>query len=233
VEMDGDHGRTFQSILNAEIDAMFETGVFKTDDGLSAGERRGQAMFNLVTRNALKKHRHGAPVPSVQVIVDERTLKGEPVTDEQDLRTRVCKYQDGEPLSLVTLSRYLCGARVHRLVISAEGEVLDAGKDIRLANRAQNRALRYRHDGHCGFPGCTAPVDWCETHHIERWDPDPSTTTGGTDLRVLIPLCRYHHHGVHEGGFLLVLQPDRTVTAYRPPDPLTGEREPITPPRAA
>lgn len=109
--------------------------------------------------------------------------------------------------------------------------MLDAGKDVRLANRGQRRALLFKHHGHCGFPGCAAPAEWSEIHHIERWNPDPTNPAGGTNLRTLIPLCRYHHHAVHEGGHLLVLEDDGTLTAHRPPDPTTGQRRPITPPR--
>ncbi|QYG93678.1 hypothetical protein HC251_15440 [Iamia sp. SCSIO 61187] len=34
----------------------------------------------------------------------------------------------------------------------------------------------------------------------------------------LVPLWRYHHHKVHEGGFTLTLEPDGTVEVHRPPD---------------
>lgn len=64
---------------------------------------------------------------------------------------------------------------MHRLVITADGEVLGAGKTIRLANRGQRRALRFRHARHCAFPGCEAPIDWCEAHHVTDYDPDPTT----------------------------------------------------------
>jgi hypothetical protein len=30
------------------------------------------------------------------------------------------------------------------------------------------------------------------------------------------PLCAIHHHQVHEGGWTLTLQPDRTITLTRP-----------------
>ena len=90
--------------------------------------------------------------------------------------------------------------------------ILDAGRDIRLANRAQRRALRYRHARHCAFPGCDAPIDWCEAHHIIEWDDE-----GNTNMANLVPLCRYHHHKVHEGGFTLARDPGTaTWHTYRP-----------------
>ncbi|QYG93677.1 hypothetical protein HC251_15435 [Iamia sp. SCSIO 61187] len=43
---------------------------------------------------------------------------------------RISELIDGTPLRPASLHRLLCGAHVHRLVISADGEVLDAAKDI-------------------------------------------------------------------------------------------------------
>jgi hypothetical protein len=184
----------------------------------------------IVARRARAGTRHGRPRPSVEVIVDERTLTGRPTAGGDDLRTRVCELATGEPIHPRTMLRLLCGADVHRLVLSAEGEVLDAGKDIRLANRGQRRALRFRHARHCAFPGCEAPIDWCEAHHVEDFTPDPTTHRGRTDLANLVPLCRYHHHRVHEGGFDLVLTRSGHVTVLRPPDG-TGNRCRVTPAR--
>jgi hypothetical protein len=39
---------------------------------------------------------------------------------------------------------------------------------------------------------------------------------GSTDVDNLVPLCSRHHHLVHEGGWQLVLEPDRTLTVIRP-----------------
>jgi len=37
--------------------------------------------------------------------------------------------------------------------------------EARHASRAQRRALELR-DGQCVFPGCDAPVNWCDAHHV-------------------------------------------------------------------
>lgn len=51
-------------------------------------------------------------------------------------------------------------------------------------------------------------------HHIEPWDHG-----GATDLDDLIPLCRFHHHLIHEGAWTLTVEPDGTLTVQRPPQP--------------
>jgi hypothetical protein len=229
-EMDGEHGSIMRGAIDAEIDEMFRLGVYTADDGLGPAERRGRALVQIIARRAHAGTKQGRPRPSVEVICDERTLVGLPIEDDEDLQRRVCELVDGTPLAPASLHRLLCGADIHRLVVSAAGEVLDAGKDIRLANRAQRRALRFRHGRHCAFPGCEAPIDWCEAHHVEEFDPDPTNDRGRTDMVNLVPLCRSHHHRVHEGGFTLALEPDGTVVAHRPPD-RGGGRCPVTPAR--
>lgn len=139
---------------------MFRVGVFRSADGLTPAQHRGQALIEIVLRNGRAGMKHGEIRPSVEVIVDERTLTGRPIMDLADLASRVCEIVDGGPVAPATVRRFLCEGTAHRLVRSAEGEVLDCGHDIRLANRAQRRALRHR-DGGCGFPGCTAPAAWC------------------------------------------------------------------------
>jgi hypothetical protein len=225
-EMDAEHGSIIRAAIDAEVDELHRAGTFGPDDGLTPAERRGQALVQIVTRKGRIGLKHGRPRPTVEVICDDKTLRGLPVVSDHDMRTRICETLDGAPLRPATLARLLCGADVHRLVISADGEVLDAGKDIRLANRAQRRALRFRHARHCAFPGCEAPSDWCEAHHITEWDPDPTSPRGRTDIDNLVPLCRHHHHKVHEGGYTLTLQPDGTTHATRP------DRCPVTPARA-
>lgn len=96
------------------------------------------------------------------------------------------------------------------VVFNSDGAVLDLGRSQRLANRDQRRALRAMYRT-CGFPGCDVAVDRCEIHHVTAWD-----RFGPTDLANLLPLCAFQHHVVHEGGWTLTLDPDRTVTLTRP-----------------
>ena len=214
--MDAEHGTIIRSAIDAEVDEMYRVGIFGPDDGLTPAERRGQAVVQIFARKGRVGLKHGRPRPSVEVICDERTLQGLPIEDADDMRDPGLRDRRRHPPPPASLHRLLCGADIHRLVISAHGEVLDAGKDIRLANRAQRRALRFRHARHCAFPGCDAPIDWCEAHHIDEWDPDPTNDRGRTDMANLVPLCRYHHHAVHEGGFTLTLQPDGHIDVLRP-----------------
>lgn len=74
----------------------------------------------------------------------------------------------------------------------AEGPVVNhlnlrLGRLSRTANSAQRLAALIL-DGCCQHPGCTAPLDECDMHHITSW-----MAGGRTDIENLAPLCRHHH----------------------------------------
>ena len=64
----------------------------------------------------------------------------------------------------------------------------------------------------CGFPDCTVRFGDCDIHHVIHW----IRQRGPTDLDNLVPLCANHHHLVHDAGWHIALQPDRTLTVRRP-----------------
>jgi hypothetical protein len=113
-------------------------------------------------------------------------------------------------LPIESYRRMACMAAIIPVVLNSDGVCLDLGKDVRLANRAQRRALAAMYKT-CGIPGCTVSSRHCQPHHV-IW----VTRLGDTDLCNLIPLCSKHHHAVHEGGWNLVLHADRSLTITYP-----------------
>ncbi|RKW69415.1 HNH endonuclease [Galactobacter caseinivorans] len=97
----------------------------------------------------------------------------------------------GEALTL------LCNDNVQYLVTGDGGEPLELGRKRRHFSPHQRKALIVR-DRHCRAPGCTAPPDWCEAHHVVPW-----AEGGPTDLDHGILLCNFHHHEVHRGHLLV------------------------------
>ena len=116
----------------------------------------------------------------------------------------------GADLPVESYRRLACHAAIIPIVLNSAGIVLDQGREIRLANRNQRRALRAMYDT-CAAPGCTVRSRHCEPHHIAWWRHG-----GGTDLHNLVPLCSRHHHCVHEGGWKLAMAPDRSLTITYP-----------------
>ena len=119
----------------------------------------------------------------------------------------------GIELPVETLRRLACCANIIPAVLGSDGVILDQGREARLANRRQRRALRAMYPT-CAIAGCHTRFDHCKIHHIRWWDRDH----GPTDLANLIPLCSRHHHAVHEGGWLLTMHPTTPELTVRFPD---------------
>jgi hypothetical protein len=115
-----------------------------------------------------------------------------------------------------------CDADRYRVVINAEGEVLDIGRDSRDWTTAIRRAVVAR-DGGCVFPGCDRPPSWCDVHHCWEWAHGGPTCQDNGAL-----LCRRHHTFIHAKKWRVViprprgkpqvLKPDGTpftITPYR------------------
>jgi hypothetical protein len=76
-------------------------------------------------------------------------------------------------------------------LINASRDLLYLGRAKRLADPTLRTAINLRDNG-CTFPGCRAPSDWTEPHHVTHW-----TNGGTTDIDNLISLCSRHHTIVH------------------------------------
>ncbi|MGH3361379.1 MAG: DUF222 domain-containing protein, partial [Nocardioides sp.] len=117
---------------------------------------------------------HGAR-PRVTVTVDAATLNGE--------TAGVGVSEDGLEVPGGTVRRLACDCDLIRVLLDADGCVLDVGRTQRLVTPAIWTALVAR-DGHCAFPGCTRPPVMCHAHHIRHW-----ADGGPTSLDNMVLLC--------------------------------------------
>ncbi len=102
---------------------------------------------------------HGARA-RVAVTIDAETLAGE--------TAGVGVTEDGLDLPGSTIRRLACDCDLIRVLLDADGCVLDVGRTQRLVTPAIWTALVAR-DAHCAFPGCTRPPVMCHAHHIRHW----------------------------------------------------------------
>ena len=109
-------------------------------------------------------------------------------SDLYDRATAAGMLPDGAQLSTGELRRLMCDAGMLPVVLGGAGQILDLGRERRLASPALRHAVGLR-DGHCAFPGCTVPILRCELHHIIPWQ-----LGGPTSLSNLVALCARHHH---------------------------------------
>ena len=185
---------------------------------IAAGEQSGDPEFverrydrNRLAAEALGQlvaggHQQQRPLEAdITLIVDAETAATGELHEHG-----ICETSDGLALPPASVRRLICQGRITPIIIDTNGVAFNAGRTIRNANRKQRRALRAMYRC-CAFGDCDVAFERCEIHHIIPWE-----LGGPTDLHNLIPICSRHHHVVHEGGWQLKLEDDRTLTIHQP-----------------
>ncbi|KAB8186390.1 DUF222 domain-containing protein [Microbispora catharanthi] len=93
----------------------------------------------------------------------------------------------GQMLPVSSVHRLARTSSLVRLVMDAEGQVLDMGRKVRLATPAQRRAVFARY-ATCWIDGCPLPATMCQIDHADNW-----SSGGLTDLKLLGPACQFHN----------------------------------------
>ena len=110
-----------------------------------------------------------------------------PYQDLLDRATSAGLLMDGTPISPGELRILACGADLIPAILGTHSQVLDFGREVRLAPPWLRRAIGLR-DGGCAFPGCRTPIRHCDLHHVIPWQEG-----GPTDRANIVGLCRVHH----------------------------------------
>jgi hypothetical protein len=192
-------GNAVFNALDAETAALVTAGG---DRCVDRAQVASEALGNLVTGGHQATR---ATEAEIRVHIDEHTA-----TTGELHEHSVCEYDDGTPIPPATVLRLICSGVIVPIIIGTDGVALNVGRQQRIANRAQRRALRAMYRT-CAFHGCDVTFNRCEIHHIHPWE-----LGGLTDLINLLPLCSRHHHLVHEGQWTLKLAADRTLTITEP-----------------
>ncbi len=93
----------------------------------------------------------------------------------------------GQVLPVTSVHRLARTSTLMRIVMNADGQVLDMGRKVRLATPAQRRAIFTRY-ATCWIDGCPLPATLCQIDHADNW-----STGGLTDLKLLGPACQFHN----------------------------------------
>lgn len=224
-EIDPERGQALLRRLQDEVEARFHGGVPDTapdDPGERQDHLRALALCGLLLESPAGGCGGGggsgrpaaARRPETITVIDVETfLHGRHDGSYVDLGV------DGLDLPLDAIRRRAALGDVVPVWVDADGVVvrvgdpagtLDLGRTTRLANRAQRRALRVMY-ARCPIPGCCVAFDHCQPHHLVWW-----RRGGRTDLCNLLPLCSRHHHLVHEGGWVITMAADRSLTITLP-----------------
>lgn len=219
-DLDAVSGAKVLAALKSRVDSMFQSGAVKRSDGIKRSRLEADALMELIDRGAEPGVKQGRTRPSVTVNLDLAELLGIPIDGPADVWRRACEVAGGVAISRGRAERLMCDADVTTALTDTglDGiiEPLGAVHQKRYPTDSERAALAVRDKG-CVFPGCDAPVDWTDAHHIDEWHLYQETK-----LDRLVLLCRFHHHAVHEGGHTLERAPNGVVTVTTPDGKLLG-----------
>jgi len=215
-ELVGEQALVVRQCVEAHADRLFHrlSGQAKACPELAVPTRAtllALALAELVLRGSTVDLEHSdGPATDVTLII-EATKTHNTDTDATERSPLVQRCgpaltPDGFPVPHPVAEVLLCDPIITALIVDSLGVPLDLGREVRLADRRQRRALG-RRDGGCVFPGCDAPTGWCDAHHVTWWHDG-----GPTDIDNLALLCRYHHGVVHRRGWTMTATTDQWFT---------------------
>lgn len=199
----GEMGLTIRDSINDQADRIFHRmtrDAEVTDNEVTVPNRatlRALALYELVTGANGNTTGGNGPRADLSLIVN--------ASDPGTVTSR-----EGVRIGDTTKYTSLCDPVFHTIVMNVQGVVTDLGRRQRLASTAQRRAMAHR-DGGCVFPGCDAPPEWTDAHHVHPWNKG-----GLTDLAHLASLCRHHHGVTHRNGWTMTPTPDGWFTWTTP-----------------
>ena len=213
-EFDPETGLILDGRLRAMVETLFHD---TTPDTCPSDPLLKQQHLRALALVALSEGRGGRGRTEINVLIDAATLlDGEHDRSVIDLGLAV-------DLPIETIRRMACCAEVIvPIICAADGVSLYLGRETRVANRAQRRALRAMYRG-CAIPGCSAAWEQVDIHHVIWFRHG-----GRTDIDCLLPLCFKHHHLAHEGGWKLALNANRYLTITYPDGQIMTTGPPTT-----
>ena len=142
--------------------------------------------------------------------------------NQLETRLGVATTSHGGTITIPAALRLAADADVIPAVLGDGGGILAYGRSKRHATKHQRRALAAR-DGGCTFPGCDAPPEWCQAHHIQAWENggptnlttspwSAGTTTANTaDKAGTARSPTASRNGYHPGGSTPTAHPNTTT----------------------
>ena len=141
----------------------------------------------------------------------------------------------GQPVTSQEFASMLADSDVTRVVLDATGTPIEASEAVRTVPIGLWRSLVVR-DGGCTWPGCDAPVSWCDVAHGHTAFADEGRLS--PDNAAL--LCRRHHRRFDRGfhritivGGSVSYTPLPTEDAARPPPTAASRGQPPSPSAAS
>jgi hypothetical protein len=146
------------------------------------------------------------PRPRLLATIDVESLRKGAESDG----ARILWSLAGRPAKITPLATDVlaCDATVVPVLFDGARPVA-VGDATAAITSAMRTALTARDRG-CRFPGCRAPVSWCDAHHIRARISD-----GPTQIDNLVLLCRRCHRRVHRFRWRIEMRHDGTIEFNR------------------
>ncbi len=170
--------------------------------GMDAAQLSAQALHDLILRgDQLDRSEVPRAAVRVHVLCDRDTL----AAGLHD--GTIAETFDGLPIGPGALERLCCEATLRRIDTAPDGEVT-VSRASRAPSAAQRIALRALY-AQCPISG----VGWesMEVHHVIFYGESKRTV-----LSELVPISRRWHHLIHDAGWKLSMEADRTLRLSRP-----------------
>ncbi|MDF2146381.1 HNH endonuclease signature motif containing protein [Knoellia sp. p5-6-4] len=153
----------------------------------SSDRRRGDALVTLARRAVAAGDEAGRTNKTTLLL----TMSYDDLRNRLGAATTLGGLDAGTHLAPETVRRLCCDGSVIPIVLNGRGEVVDWGLEKRYLSDAQTKRLWLR-DGGCTYPGCDAPPQWTDAHHLVHWADAGPSNLGNAAL-----LCERHHTVVH------------------------------------
>jgi hypothetical protein len=162
----------------------------------------------------------GRPVSALRAsaLVDlaAQAMRREPSDASVPDRYRVAVLvQHGQP---TVPAEAACDADAYRVVMAADREILDVGRQTNRWPTAIRRAITARDRG-CVFPACDRPPSWTDIHHCVTWSDGGTTAVDNGAL-----LCRRHHSFIHQHHWRTTIDDGKPTTRRPNGQPYTIQR---------
>ncbi len=186
------------------------------EDGRSPGQRRADALVELIDRGATRAGGKTS-APLVHITMGEtvaadlvmRLAVEDGCDDPLEVRAALvalgldpdelpldpstpqgrCHLADGTVIHPRLAAAALAAGTLRRLVLGADNEILELGTAVRDFPRHFKDAVIAARKGRCHHPGCDAPIHWLQADHRI-----PHSRNGPTNIANCDPLCGPHNH---------------------------------------
>ena len=154
--LDPENGEALIAAIQAVVDAQARSGEME-GQARSPAQKRADALGEISRRflDSGDRPQVAGERPHVNVLVDVETLTGE--------GGAVHEMDHVGPVDPELIRMTACDASVSRIVMAGRSEPLDVGRRTPVVPPPMRRAVVIR-DGHCRFPVCDAPPEWCDAH---------------------------------------------------------------------